>query len=72
MKCCQHFGICGRHHVQGEWDEGVCRSCSAHRAGGVEQGAVQCDVAQKVKMADKALSILYLLSRYLTLPAAVL
>ena len=46
MRCCQHFGVCGRHHVRGEWEEGVCRSCSAHKAGGVEQGTVQCEVAQ--------------------------
>ena len=46
MKCCQHFGVCGRHHVWGEWEEGVCRSCSSQKAGGVEQDAVQCEVAQ--------------------------
>jgi len=33
-------------HVQCEWEEGVCRSCSAHKAGGVEQGAVRCEWAQ--------------------------
>jgi hypothetical protein len=46
VKCCQHFGVCGRHNIQGEWEEVVCRSCNAHKAGGVEQVAVQCEVAQ--------------------------